>query len=363
MICLLALLFGAGVGPACGRATRGGGADGTSDGGAEASPARSAETTTARVDAPRLVVPVECPAEFGCVVRNFVDQDPGSGSCDFRGGRLAYDGHKGTDIRVADGARLVAGTAVLAAADGTVVRLRDGVVDVSTRVGGREAVAGREAGNSVVIDHGGGWETQYSHLRRGSLRVVWGDRVVAGQPLGLIGLSGDTEFLHLHFEIRRDGVAIDPYTGAPMGGGCGGGGGGLPLWTDGASVVLAYRGEALFDAGFAVERPEVWAARAGSYAGVSITEESPALIFWVDVVGHRAGDRERLVVVGPSGGVVSERSAVVAETEVQWFQYVGRRRPPGGWWRGRYAGRYTVTRSDGGVERVVFDVRRETVVR
>jgi murein DD-endopeptidase MepM/ murein hydrolase activator NlpD len=254
------------------------------------------------------------------------------------------------------------GIAVLAAAGGTVMRVRDGVADVSTRVGGREAVEGHEAGNSVVIDHGGGWETQYGHLRRGSLRVAPGDRVVAGQPIAIIGLSGDTEFLHLHFEIRRDGVPIDPYTGASMGIGCVAGGG-LPLWTDAAIAVLAYRGDALFDAGFAVERPDAWAARAGAYAAVSITAESPALIFWVDVIGPRAGDRGTISIVRPDDVVLGERSEVVAETKVQGLQYFGRTRPPRGWTPGRYGGRYTLTRAEGGVTHVVLDVRREIVVR
>lgn len=358
-ICLLPLFLGAVTTLACGKATNRSHADGTSESAAAASAPYA--DTTATLDAPCLLVPVECPADLGCVVRNFVDQDPGPGSCDFRGGRLAYDGHKGTDIRVPDGSKLVEGIVVLAAAGGTVARIRDGVADVSTRVGSRETVEGREAGNSVILDHGGGWETQYSHLRRASLRVAPGDRVLAGQPIALIGLSGDTEFLHLHFEIRHDGVAIDPYTGAPMGTGCGSGG--RPLWTNEALAVLAYRDDAAFDAGFAVERPDAWAARAGAHAAVSITAESPALIFWVDVVGHRAGDRETMTIVGPNGDVVGERSEVIAENKVQWFQYLGKRRPPAGWVPGRYVGRYSVTRAASGTTRVVLDVQRQVVVR
>ena len=104
-----------------------------------------------------------------------------------------------------------------AAADGVVKATRDGMADVSIRETGREAVSGREAGNGVLIDHGGGWETQYSHLLFGSVSVEPGDRVVAGTPLGMIGLSGQTEFPHLHFTLRRRGMAIDPYTGSSRG--------------------------------------------------------------------------------------------------------------------------------------------------
>src|SRR5262245_25861542 len=99
----------------------------------------------------RFDVPVACPADAGCVVRNFVDEDPGPGAADYRCGALTYDGHKGTDIRVPDGAAMAKGIAVLAAAPGKVLRLRDGMEDVSIRVTGADAVQDREAGNSVII--------------------------------------------------------------------------------------------------------------------------------------------------------------------------------------------------------------------
>ena len=70
-----------------------------------------------------------------------------------------------------------AGVRVVAAAGGVVKATRDGMTDVSVRDTGPEAVAGREAGNGVLIEHGGGWQTQYSHLRSGSVSVEPGERV------------------------------------------------------------------------------------------------------------------------------------------------------------------------------------------
>ena len=54
------------------------------------------------------------------------------------------------------------------------------------RINNRVQEGSSAGGNGVVIDHGGGWISQYSHLRSGSVRVHPGDRVSAGQPLGLV---------------------------------------------------------------------------------------------------------------------------------------------------------------------------------
>lgn len=65
-------------------------------------------------------------------------------------------------------------------------------------------------GNAVEIDHGGGVVTIYGHFMRDSLLVQEGTQVVAGTPLGLEGTTGVSTGCHVHFEIRVNGVAVDP---------------------------------------------------------------------------------------------------------------------------------------------------------
>ena len=166
--------------------------------------------STSHVDQPLFLFPVACTPGKSCLIQKLVDHDPGPGRRDFRCGTLTTDGHDGTDIRLRTMADLKAGFAVLAAAPGRVLRTRDGEPDIS--VEDRPDLGGKEAGNAVVIDHGGGWETQYSHLRQGSVRVRPGQTLTAGQPVGLKGLSGNTELPHLHFSIRHHGVVVDPST-------------------------------------------------------------------------------------------------------------------------------------------------------
>lgn len=84
--------------------------------------------------------------------------------------------------------------ALLAAAPGWGLRFRDGMIDIDIRDIGLELIKGRDAGNAAVIDPGGGWETQYSHLRQGSIMVKPGDQMSTGDVLGIIGMSGRAEF-------------------------------------------------------------------------------------------------------------------------------------------------------------------------
>ena len=152
---------------------------------------------------------MDCKPGTSCFLQNYVDHDAGSAARDHRCAAQTYDGHKGTDIRLRDRTAMEQGVNVLAAARGTVKGVRDGLPDVSIRNAGTEAIKGRECGNGVVIDHGDGWVTQYCHMRSRSIKVRQGDTVKAGTPLGLIGLSGMTEFPHLHFEVHIDGQHVD----------------------------------------------------------------------------------------------------------------------------------------------------------
>jgi murein DD-endopeptidase MepM/ murein hydrolase activator NlpD len=63
-------------------------------------------------------------------------------------------------------------------------------------------------GLHVIIDHGGGLSSLYGHLD--AVVITSGEYVLAGQIIGTVGSSGNATGPHLHFEIRRDGIAEDP---------------------------------------------------------------------------------------------------------------------------------------------------------
>lgn len=63
-------------------------------------------------------------------------------------------------------------------------------------------------GNVVLVDGGSGYSTLYAHLS--SAYVVAGQWLPEGAPIGQAGCTGSCTGTHLHFELRLDGVPIDP---------------------------------------------------------------------------------------------------------------------------------------------------------
>jgi hypothetical protein len=95
------------------------------------------------------------------------------------------------------------GAEVLAVADATVVQARDDISEAPSIGGGQGPIALENAsGNDVSLDLGGGHFAFYEHLKHGSVRVKRGDRVKAGDVIGLLGNSGSSSAgPHLHFHV------------------------------------------------------------------------------------------------------------------------------------------------------------------
>jgi murein DD-endopeptidase len=114
---------------------------------------------------------------------------------DFRGGKLTYNSHNGTDFAVP------VGSVVCTAAPGRVVAVFSEF---------------NRGGLKIVIDHGRGLKTCYAHLAKSLVRE--GDVLHRAQPIALSGYSGiDGAFTfpfgipHIHFNVWLNGTAVDPF--------------------------------------------------------------------------------------------------------------------------------------------------------
>ncbi|WP_312163909.1 M23 family metallopeptidase [Phenylobacterium sp.] len=318
--------------------------------------APSAQAPEARPAGPQLAFPVACTIGRTCEVQNYVDHDAGPGAKDFRCGSNTYDGHGGVDIRILDMGAQRAGVAVLAAAPGRVARLRDGVADVSVKSPGAAALNGQECGNGVVIDHGEGWETQYCHLAKGSLKVAVGDQVAAGQPLASIGLSGNTEYPHVHVTVRHNGTMIDPFSPGSAAGACDAGAGGRGMWTAAAAQAMSYKPGAVLNAGFADAPVSMEAIEAGGIKPPSST--SPMLIAYVRAINLHGGDVQELTIIGPDGRqVATGAQPPLDRAKAQYMAFVGKRAGAAPWPAGEYQANYVVRRNGETVLRQRFSTR------
>ena len=93
------------------------------------------------------------------------------------------------------------GAEILSVADGTVVRILDGLEEQIPGGFAPGATAASAGGNFVVVDIGDGHYAFYAHLQAGSLTVAEGDEVTKGQVLGLLGNTGNSDGPHLHFHV------------------------------------------------------------------------------------------------------------------------------------------------------------------
>ncbi|MEQ1671905.1 MAG: M23 family metallopeptidase [Hyphomicrobium sp.] len=250
---------------------------------------------------PRFSLPIACEPHKTCFIQSYADHDAGPGFRDYACGTAAYDGHKGTDFRVLSAAATVPGVAVLAAADGVVKSARDGMEDRLVVDGEPNPVANRECGNGMVLDHGGGWETQYCHLKKGSVQVNKGDVIKRGQKLGDVGYSGLAEFAHRHFEVRKDGAVLDPCTGREQSNACEA----VPstaqtLWM--ADVLAAFPGAEteFIDAVFAASVPTGPQLEADHRPALP-DGQSSELYFVARIANVRRGDVVHVTLTGPGG--------------------------------------------------------------
>ncbi|MGB9080319.1 MAG: M23 family metallopeptidase [Desulfuromonadaceae bacterium] len=180
--------------------------------------------------------PISCVPGIDCAGTHFRIgyPDVGGTGLSFACSKPGYLGHQGTDIVVSS---VEQGVRALAAADGVVRWTKDGLYDhcpsdtnhdcdeqekseLPSR-SGNGATLGFNAGNFVVVEHtlnDTRYLTLYAHLRKGSLTVAPGEKIVRGQHLGDVASSGNSQIPHLHFGVyKAEGAMyrpVDPWKGA-----------------------------------------------------------------------------------------------------------------------------------------------------
>jgi murein DD-endopeptidase len=305
---------------------------------------------------PGFGLPLKCTLNENCYIMHYVDRDPQHEPVDFSCGRQTYHGHDGTDFGIADLEDMKAGIPVIAAAAGIVKRVRDGVADKLIADQTDKALVDKiECGNGVVIDHGNGWQTQYCHMRQGSIIVKPESKVDKGTILGMVGSSGLASFPHVHFTVRYQGKIVDPFVGTNNLSGCK-----VdlhPLWDQ----TISYVPTGLVRSGFASKPPvqiELWQGQ--FHANSSSLDDMPSLIFWVHAYGVLQGDKEHFQLTAPDGKIIIDSEKPLTKSSRSWVSYVGKRnlseKPL---IKGKWRGKYQLKRENN----ILIDIEREYFIQ
>lgn len=240
-------------------------------------------------DPPALHLPVEGQVNEDFYLVSYMDVSAiPAATLDYTCGTKTFEGHSGVDLTLRSFSHMDEGVHVAAAARGVVSHVRDGLFDRN-----RDRDPARGLGNHVIVDHHGGLQTVYAHMRNGSVLVQEGAEVDVATRLGQVGSSGRSDHPHLHFEVRRDGTPVEPFKGL-----CGPE---TTLW----ATPLPYQDEfQLIDAGVTRSELDLDAVTDPPERTETFTTGDDRMWAWVQLANVPAGSLGRFELVSPEEEIV-----------------------------------------------------------
>lgn len=288
--------------------------------------------------ATEMVFPLDCQIGSNCWISNLPrhyqnykrtnSSQMSFSQVDFRCGPKTHNDHKGTDFALRDYQQMREGVTVLAPFAGKVERIRDGVDDISVRVIGKQAVENIECGNGIVITNDE-YEVQLCHLKKYSIIVKEGKEVESGEPLAMVGLSGNTEYPHLHMGLRkinRSGNSksikfeeVDPFYGSVKH--CGQ----EPqsLWADKTEMDRHAKTGIVYNYGFSFSEPDTEQIRFGNHIRTQ-PEDPRTFIGFVDIFSVDKGDSINLDIIDENGKTLVTRAHKFAKYQARYFLFAGK---------------------------------------
>ncbi len=289
------------------------------------------------VAVPKLKFPLDCELGQTCWIARYVNHASDEGRKDYTCGDRSQIGHKGTDIMLADIGEMQRGVNVLAATNGVVKFLRDGVPNEFATQENRKEKSKIGLGNVIGIEHSSGFITLYAHMMPNSLTVKKGQTVKAGQILGKVGLSGLTEYPHMHFGLMKDNVVYDPFNSKKMAEACD-----IQKTESAWEDTPFYKSMTLLPPFFTskpINRQSQWQAPPNT-----LPANSRTLFLNGRTFGAQAGDRWLMKIIRPDGMIASERTSTLDKSQQSYRRYSGIRRPEGGFMPGIWEGKILVIR-------------------
>ncbi len=241
---------------------------------------------------------------------NYVDHDTAGAASDFHCSWQSYHDHLGTDFVLRDFRQSDSGVYAFAAADGEVVSTIDTAFDRS-----KQEITGGY-GNYVTLKHADSLFTIYAHLRKHGVLVKAGDQVKRGDQLGYVAASGRASDPHLHFEVYKNGLMVDPFGDACRG--------------TGASSLFAK--SPVYDSSYLL----ISSGLMGIIPAIDSLREHPAarstfllgrdsvIAFWAHGLSEKKGDQYSVTWTTPAGAIWYTYTTT-ADTNLRywyWWSYI-----------------------------------------
>ena len=270
-----------------------------------------------------LSIPIKCNYGHNCFIQNYVDIKSSNNHQDYQCGKLSYNKHKGTDFRLIDYRQMNEGVDVVASESGKIIAVRNNEDDFKFLNSGYKAIKNKECGNGVVIDIGDGYELQYCHMLKNSIRVKKGQIVKKGDIVGQVGMSGKSEFPHLHISLKKNSKVIDPFTGYEMenDSDCKNQNIKKYYWQQ----DLPYIETAILNFHISNQIPKKLNARNGKYRQNLIINSSENIILWSDIMGIKKNDIIIYEITDLKNNKIFYHKNPLKKDYVQYFSYSGKK--------------------------------------
>ncbi len=279
-------------------------------------------TSTVNANPGKLLFPLDCELGKSCWVSNLPSHHLQDKQLDFRCGPITYEYNDGTDIAIKDIKQMQEGVSVIAPIKGVVELKRDGVDDINAKGIDRKPLEGKECGNEVVISNDE-MQIQLCHLKNKSIRVNVGDEINAGDVIGEIGLSGLTEYPHLHMSLhdKSDTVVreIDPFYGSQPDCGL------QPksLWSNPGYMEKHATTGIVYNYGFTFEKVTAERVMSGDYLGAQ-PEYPEEFIAFVDIFSVNKGDKLTISILDSDNNLFTKREHEFGKYQARYFLFTSK---------------------------------------
>lgn len=282
---------------------------------------------------PQFSIPLKCEINKTCWISRYMNLNTPDDPKDYRGGRLTDSDHNGVDFALRDLKQMEEGVDVLAVADGTVVGIRNNMPDIAVTPATRHLIRGKECGNGVTIDHGHGIKSQYCHMKFDSFKVKMNDQVKAGQTLGRVGLSGLSDYPHLHLTTLHNDKKIDPFVGPqdpkstdkPQ-----------SLWSKEALDAMPYESGKFFNFGITNDTPDPKKLHGGQYRYTTPLTNPTKVVGCFEFFAINKGDKITLRLLDPQNKERVKHEANFPKYQARVYIFSGLKKPAEGWTPGTW---------------------------